>query len=133
MKKLLITLLFITISVITYSQSLVFEAQYGAVREYNEAFHKFEPWPDWKACKIKVIFNPDNKTIEVFAEYQQKYEITSTPEKSIYPDKTIYLMNAYDEEGIPCILELEHFEKQEITLLYIRWRNLEVVYQMKLL
>lgn len=101
-----------------------------ATREYSEYYDEWEEWGDWRQSNnILIIFNVDNKNIKIYTEKIQEYHFISVGEFSeTRDDKKSLELTAIDEEGIACTVEIVKHD-DGIIHFYIRWKNIQIVYQ----
>lgn len=101
-----------------------------ASRQYNTYQNEWEEWGDWEPSEdILIVFNVKIKQIVIYTERHQEYDITYVGEvEERSSDSKSLNLSAVDEEGIPCDIEIIKFDTGK-THFYIRWSNLQLVYQ----
>lgn len=131
MKKLLIFFLFLLASIVSYSQIYQFQSEYSAIRLYSHVKQEFNEWEDWEPTNVAIIINTEKREVEIFSNHYQLYKIVSDPSLYREGNKEILKVYCLDIDGGRCLVELVAFQDKPICHLYLRWNNLEVVYQMK--
>ena len=130
MKSLFLSI-FLCFSIICNAQTIRFEAEALNIRVSEDSITEYNLWDGWEACNVIVIVNLPNSTINVYSQYEQEYLILGATNSFVEDDKISIEFDALDKDNARCSIELIYFMYIEKHHLYIRWRNLEVLYQMK--
>ncbi len=130
MKKLLLFSIFLLISLISEAQT-VYKTEALNTKYGVDSISEYTAWNGWEACYVLVVLNLHESTLDVHSLYEQHYNILSVENSIIRPGVIGIQFDAIDRDGARCTIELLYYESADKHHLYIRWKNLELLYQMK--
>jgi len=129
--KTLFLSIFLFICTISNAQEVKWGTEFLNIKTYNDSLQQFNEWEGWKECYVVIIADFPNAKIEIFSIYKQQYIIINITGQFDEETKSVLQIDGIDRFGSKCTLELLHFFDSEKDQIYIRWSNLEIVYQMK--
>lgn len=130
MKKLIFITIFLLIGVLSNAQILKFESEAVSYRTFDVQNNKFDEWKEWEPTKVLIVVNLDKETVDIWSKYEQHYKLGDLINTVIDEDRKSYLFDSVDEDFKSCIVELAKTPSTGVTSIYIRWSNLQIVYQM---
>lgn len=126
------TLIFILLSTVcSYSQVTLSYCQNYRIRVMDDKTRKFSDWSPWTPTDLFITFNKQLNMITVHGNRLMEYTITSTFTRTVKDDLEIMSATAVDEEDIPCIVQFVNSPNGRFVHFYVRWRNLEIVYELQ--
>ncbi len=130
MKKLIFITIFLLIGVLSHAQILKFESEAVSYRTFDVQNNKFDEWKEWEPTRVLIVVNLDEETVDIWSKYEQHYKLGDLINTVIDEDRKSYLFDSVDEDFKSCIVELAKTPSTGVTSIYIRWSNLQIVYQM---
>lgn len=129
MKKILILLLTLLSGYITNGQVQKFQCEAYTIRYIPEDSSSFTDWKDWKVNKSIILYTQEGK-ITVSSPTKHDYFILKISDHILFKDGEVIIFEAIDDSNIKCIIEFVVYPSG-IYHLYIRWLDLQIVYQMQ--
>lgn len=130
MKKLIFITIFLFIGILSNAQILKFESEAVSYRTFDVQNNKFDEWKEWEPTRVLIVVNLDEETVDIWSKYEQHYKLGDLINTVIDEDRKSYLFDSVDEDFKSCIVELAKTPSTGVTSIYIRWSNLQIVYQM---
>lgn len=130
MKKIILLTIFLFIGILLQAQTLKFESEAVSYKTFDIENNKFDEWNKWEPTRVLIVINLLEETIDVWSKYEQHYKILSLIDTLVTEDRKAYLFDGIDEDLKRCTIELSKLHSPDVTHLYIRWSNLQIVYQM---
>jgi len=116
------TLLFLLLTITTHAQVYQFTGEAVSVK------NTYGDWSEWEETSVLIILNIDKEIIQIYSKREQRYDIISASDKIYDSESESVILDCIDEEGIRCKLQLYNYDKG-YKHLYIRWDNIQYVYQ----
>jgi transcription elongation factor len=91
--------------------------------------YTYGEWSEWEKAEVLIILNIDKDIINIYSKREQRYDIISISDKIYNRDTESLVLDCVDEEGIRCTIKLVNNTAEDYRHLYIRWSNLQYVYQ----
>jgi len=134
MKKTILLLLTLLLSIVIYSQDVWLRSSRHAYSLYNSSTEQFMPWSDWKPVSILIYVDGDNDIVHINNELMQKFYLNDpvTEAEKIDEDGDIYtsyLYTAYDEQNLRCFFVLQAWNNYNLCHVYIYYRDIKYVYE----
>jgi len=129
--RALLTLTLLLILGTTSAQVTKLRADYISIRILPEYAKEWPEWDEWEESGVLITVDLDNLRIEVHSKHHQEYDITSVGEPEFKDRFKRIPIKAVDEEGIKCTLELVEYYNTGTLHLYVKWSNMQVVYQIR--
>jgi len=130
MKKLIFLAIFLLLETFVNAQPIEFKTQAYAIALYNNVDSTYEEWGEWELTEIKIILDLDSGHFKIFSQYEQKYRIMDMS-FTIEDGHKCLNFQALDNFDQVAILQMVYLQELEAHHLYIVWRRLRLVYQMK--
>lgn len=129
MKKLLFSI-FLLFSLISNAQQVEFKTEAYNISLYNNTDSTYAEWGEWEVTEIKVVLDLDSAIFKIFSQYEQKYKISNMSFFIEEGHKVLEFetLDNFDQAATLRFLYLEDYQSHQ---LYIIWRQLRMVYQMK--
>jgi len=126
--KTLFLSIFLFINILCNAQVITFKAEAVATRLYSHVNNQYTEWGKWESCNIIIVFNLSEEKINIYTEPEQQY----IPISEVRIDSTTNIMtfDCIDLFGERCTIEVERIDTY-IFHIYIRWAQLQIVYQMR--
>lgn len=128
--KTFILILFCLVWITASSQVLKLRTEFSSIRSYNERLNTWGEWTEWSPAEILIVVDVDNLNMKVYSKSEQEYDIISIGEYEYSSDHKTLPLDAIDEEGIRCRIDVIQYY-QGYRHLYIRWSNVQIAYQIK--
>lgn len=128
MKKLIFLSIFLLFTIIVKAQ-FTFKAEAVATSVYSHVKEEMDDWDEWRKSDVIVFINLDSSNVQIFTELEQKYTIIGAIVGEMDGKKALQF-DCIDPIGARCTIELVYLE-ENIFHLYIRWKYLHVVYQIR--
>lgn len=126
MKKLLFLFIFLIMSTLCSAQ-FAFKAEGVATKLYSHVKQDFDEWSEWRSTNVIVLIELDSSKIEVFSQPEHKYVIIGMRSE---PGEGL-LFECIDPAMARCTLQLIYLKEVDAFHLYIRWKYLQIVYQIR--
>ena len=128
MKKLLL-FLFLLLTLPCIAQ-IEYETDALSISLYDDMEKTYEEWGEWQLTKVYVVLNIKEATFNIYSNTYQEYELL-TMELSIQNGYKTISFEAIDQFQQLCIINLMYLDDKEVYHLYIKWKRLRIVYQMR--
>lgn len=131
MKKFIFLLIFLFSAFLCSAQSYKFQTEALAISLYSHVNEDFEEWKEWKPCQVIVTLQLDSATIYIDSEKEQMYRIADYEMVMIEDTKSI-IFYCIDPLDGACLIQLVYLSNIDKHHLYIIWKELKIVYQMRI-
>ena len=124
-------LIFLLISFSSFCQIHEFRTEFITNSKYDSVLAKYKEWEPWESYDVLIVYNGNSNNVEIFSQFKHIYHILEVMEFNTEEEKKNILLISTDERGNKCFVEFVYFKGINKYHLYIRWSNLQVLYQMK--
>ena len=130
MKKIFLILLFLTVSVKSFSQKYRFETT-GVSMSVIDKNGKWTDFTKFKDAKIVISLDTKKNRITIYSEMLQFYKIINYKDPIVKSDTEIASFECTNQEGETCLLSIYTYKNQAIkNRLYINYRDRIFAYNM---
>lgn len=130
MKKLIFIIIFLFVGILSQAQILKFESEAVSYKTFDIQNNRFDEWEPWEPTRVIIIVNIEKETVDVYSQYEQHYIFLSVIDNVIQKDRKSYIFDALDEDGKRCSIEMSILDTG-VQHIYVRWSNLQIVYQIR--
>jgi|SRR6185436_7096376 len=124
-------LLFLLISFSSFCQIHQFRTEFITNSKYDSASSKYREWEPWEAYDVLIVYDGRGNNVEIYSQFKHSYHILEILEFNTEEEKKNIIVHSIDERGNKCFVEFVFFKEINKYHLYIRWSNLQILYQMK--
>lgn len=128
MKKLLFLSIFVFMGFLSQAQ-MRFQAEYVAIRPYNDTTQVFGDWPIWQPSNVIILVKDEG--IDIYSNVEQHYTFISAGQAEKYQELNILRIDALDVNNSRVTIEFVYYTTTGKSLIYVRWTNLQLAYQVK--
>ncbi len=131
MKKLILSILFLFITILCSAQITKFKATFLNMRFLNDTTQTLGRWEGWEECDVKLEVDLDKLSIAIYSEMIQHYEILELLNKDDREFIRKSEFKALDTNGYRCTIVMVLIKPSMQTYLHIAWTNLEIAYELE--
>ena len=130
MKKLILAVIIIFISCLSFAQTTVIRTEYVAV-QFGEDYN-FKEWGEWEETNLLITFNYTNEVIKIDNKFQDIFYIRNYTEKTKgHEDGDSYekfVLTCYDKDGKTCYVTCKIYDDNTQHII-ITYSDIRYVYQ----